>query len=56
MIIQRFDTVTSKAKKVSFGEVAKGFQDTFSHIEITHKLLNNKTLKNGRFEFRRKLN
>ena len=55
MKIQRFDTVTNKEKKVLFGEVVKNIKGKLNNIEINYRLLNNETLKNGRFEFKRKV-
>jgi len=56
MRIQRYDTVTNKEKEVVFGEVVKSFKGKLKNIEITYQLLRNKTIKNGRYEYRRKIN
>ena len=54
MRIQRFDTVTGKEKEVLFREVVKNCKK-LTNIAVTYQLLNNQILKNGRFEFKRKV-
>ena len=56
MRIQRFDTVTSKVKEVLFQDVVKNCKGKLNNLAVNYQLLNNKILKNGRFEFTRKLN
>jgi len=56
MRIKRYDTITNKEKEVVFGEVVKSFEGKLKNIEITYKLLGNKTLKNGRYEYQKKVN
>ena len=59
MKIIRTDTTTGKRKIVTFDEtiltLANGDMASVNRIAINHRLLNNETVSNGKYEFQKKL-
>lgn len=60
MRIERVNTVLDTKKIVSFGDIirnlSKNSQSKVNKIDVNYKLLSNKTIKNGRYEFTRLIN
>ena len=55
MKIVRTDTATGKRKIVTFDEVCKSFEGKLSKTTINYWFLNDEIVKDGNYEYRKKI-